>query len=663
MTGKGRFVDDIKLEGMLHLKMARSPYARARILKLKGGITGSEFKADLVSVGEGSWGGPISVAYPALPTDYVSYCGQPIAGVLGKDAYEAEDLVEQVEVDYEPLKPLVDPEEAATFEPIHPGAKSNVASAFQLGEDFIDDSPIVLEDVLTNARLSPNPMEPRGLVARYDGSKLTVWASTQSVHTWREAISEVTRLQPEAVRIIQMDTGGAFGAKSGLYPEYAVACYAAIKTRKPVKWIETRSEHLLATSQGRGVRGRMRIFSDREGHISGLKADLLVDNGAFALGIGSSAPRFIGYMLTGPYSIKRAYVDASSVYTNKVPLGPYRGAGRPEAAFFIERMMDLLADEIKLDPLETRLRNASPKPFVSPLGLRVDSLGPFLRAAAEQTGYKARAREKGIGFACFILPSAVQPGDSARIAIKGGLVKVWLGGGQSGQRHTVIAERVLHDELGVPKSAIELELGDTDELDEGVGTWGSRTAIVATAALTEAADMIRRQAKAAGITSPEELLSHDFDVRVFHHMHESVISLGANLVKVSLRETGEAKVEECYIYYDIGKVLDRENVEAQVIGGAAQGIGQALSEESLYDKDGQLVTGTIADTGLPVATSVPRFVVKLAEHGPSERMRVKGVGEASTTGLPPAIIRALETITGRRLRGTPVRQEELISGR
>ncbi len=626
---------------MLHLKMVRSPYARARILKLKGGITGAEFKADLISVGEGSWGGPVAVACPALPTEYVSYPGQPVAGVLGRSVYEAEDLLEQVEVDYEPLKPLVDPEEATSFEPIHPTAKSNVASSFKLGDDFTDDSPIVLEDDLVNARLSPNPLEPRGLVAQYDGSRLTVWASTQSVHTWREALGDVAGLKPEAVRVVQMDTGGAFGAKSSLYPEYAVACYAAIKTRKPVKWVETRSEHLLATNQGRGVRARMRIFSDRIGRISGLKADVLVDTGAFATGIGASAPRFIGFMLTGPYAIGKAYVNASAVFTNKVPLGPYRGAGRPEAAFFIERMMDLLADELKADPLDIRLRNASPKPYVSPLGMKVDALEPFLTSAAEHLRYRDRAGQKGMGFSCFILPSAVQPGDSARVSIKRGSVRVWLGGSQSGQRHIVIAKRVLHDELGIPESAIELEPGDTDELDEGVGTWGSRTAIVAYAALVEAASKIREQAKQVGAGSPEELLKGEFDVKVFANLHESVSSLGANLVRVSLSETGEARVEECRAFYDIGKVLDEENVVAQVVGGAAQGIGQVLSEESWYDKDGQLITGTIADTGLPLATAVPNVKVQLAQHSSSENVRVKGVGEASTTGLPPAVVRAI----------------------
>jgi carbon-monoxide dehydrogenase large subunit len=660
LSGAGRFVEDLRLEGMLHLKMVRSPYARARILKVKGGITGSEFRANLVSVGEGAWGGPVSVSYPALPTEYVSYSGQSVAGVLGKDPYEAEDLLEQVEVDYEPLKPLINPEEAKTFEPIHPNVKSNIVNETQLGKDFIDDSPIVLEDVLANARLSPNPMEPRAMVARYDGSRLTVWASTQSVHTWKEAIGDIMKLPPEAVRVIQMDTGGAFGAKSSLYPEYAVACYAAIKTRKPVKWVETRSEHLLATSQGRGARARMRIFADREGRVSGLKADLLVDNGAFAVGIGASAPRFIGYLLTGPYAIKKAYITAASVYTNKVPLGPYRGAGRPESAFFIERMMDLLADELKQDPVEIRLRNASSKQFVSPLGLKVDPLEPFLTKAAEQLGYWGRAKEKGIGFSCFILPSAVQPGESARIAIKGGSVRVWIGGGQSGQRHEVIARSVLKEELGIPESAVKLEMGDTDELDEGVGTWGSRTAIVAGAALVDAAGKIRKQAKKLGASSPDELLQHDFDVKVFHYMRESTSSLGANLVGVSLSESGEAKVEECLAFYDIGKVLDKENVEAQVVGGSAQGIGQALSEESWYNEEGQLITGTLADTGLPLASSIPRVVVRLAEHPPSEGLRVKGVGEAATTGLPPAVIRALERVLGRRLQKTPVHQDELL---
>ncbi|MDG6996345.1 MAG: xanthine dehydrogenase family protein molybdopterin-binding subunit [Nitrososphaerota archaeon] len=664
VTGRANFVDDLHLENMLHLKVLRSPYARARILKIEGnGITGKEFKTNLASVGEGSWGGDrVSVPYPALATDYVSYVGQPVAAVLAEDQYKAEDMLDAIRVDYNALKPLVDAREAMKFEPIHPGTKSNIVTKVALGQDFQSNAPVVLEDTLSNERIAANPMEPRALVVYYDGSKLTVWASTQSVHTWKEGILGSTKLPRESVRVVQMDTGGAFGTKSGFYPEYAIACYASMKTKRPVKWTETRSEHLLATSQGRGASGKIKIYADRQGKVSGLKADILVDNGAFAAGFGGSAAGWIARQLTGPYAIEKVYVTGASVFTNKVPLGPYRGAGRPEAAFFYERMMDMLSDELKLDPVKVRLRNASAKPFVSPLGLKIDPFEPFLRSAAENLGYFRRRSEANIGFSTFILVSATMPGESARIHISQGKVKVWIGGSQSGQDHEKIAQKIVSEELGISPDVIKMEPGDTDQLDQGIGTWGSRTAIVGAAALVEAAGKIRKKAnEELGSYTPEDLLKHEFDVTAFHQENEAVISFGANLAKVSVdKESGRAMVEECVAYYDAGRILNKYMAESQSMGGIAQGIGQVLYEEAPYNKEsGQLLAGTLEDVGVPSSSLVPNITIKLAIHPSKQGETIKGIGEASTTGTPTAVIRALEKSIGKRLSKTPLHPEEI----
>ena len=663
IAGRGRFVDDLKMDRMLHLKMVRSPFARARILSVNGGITGSEFKANLAAVGEGAWGGAsVSVPYPALASGYVSYVGQPVAAVLADDPYQAEDMVDEVNVEYDSLKALVDPEDALDFEPIHPNTKWNLVNRARLGQEFEEDAPVVLEDELLNERIIPNPIEPRGLVAHYDGSKLTVWASTQSVHSWKSGLCAALQLPRERVRVVEMDTGGAFGCKSALYPEYAVACYASMKTGRPVKWTETRSEHLQATSQGRGARGRMKVYAERSGRVLGLKADVLVDSGAFALGVGGMSARFIGLQLTGPYAIGHALVDATSVFTNKVPLGPYRGAGRPEAAFFVERMMDLLADELKLDPVEVRLRNASPEPFVSPLGLKVDPFQPFLRSAAEKLGYAGRDRSGAYGFSSFILMSAVQPGESSRVAVKDGKVRVWIGSSPGGQDQETIAKVILSEELGIPGSVIELERGDTDQLDQGIGTWGSRSAIVLRDALVEAAAKIREQATAAlGGYSPARLLENEFDVTVFHREGDQENSFGAYLVRASLSDAGEARVEECAAFHDVGRAINPQMIESQIVGGCAQGIGQVLFENVKYNEDGQQLVGTIADAGLILAPSMPHVAATLSEEesGPLSRRRVKGVGEGPTVGVPPALVRALENALGRRLRRTPLAPEQL----
>lgn len=655
VEGRGQFVNDIHLPDTLHLAVVRSPHARARLLKVHGGINASELKATLTSVGEGASEGS-GAAQPVLATGYVNYVGQPVAAVLGKDLYSAIDMMDEVEVDYEPLKAVIDPEEALVAPPIHPGTKSNILASFQLGREFhLHDSTLVLEDTLVNRRISPNPLEPRGLVAQYDGSRLTVWASTQSVHAWKEGLCESMGLAPSSVRIVQVDTGGAFGSKGGIYPEYVIACYAAMKMRKPVKWIETRMEHLMATHQGRGARAKMKIHADRTGKVLGLRAELLIDAGAYAPGMGMMAPRWIGFQITGPYAISNVFVDANAVYTNKVPLGPYRGAGRPEAAMFIERMMDLLADELQMDPVEVRLRNASPERFVSPLGLRLDPFKPFLESAVKELGYNERRKEMGVGFSCFVLIPAVQPGESARIAIKQGRVKVWMGGSSHGQGHDVFARLLVSEELGVAQSLIDFGKSDTDELDEGVGSWGSRTAAVGGAALVEASRKIRDEAKTKlGKYSPAELMRHEFDVTVFHSEKEQLNAFGANLVTAESDELGNVRLKECRAYYDVGRQLNPTMIQSQIIGGTAQGIGQVLYEQVKYDEDGQLLTATIADAGLLTSLMMPQVSIKLASIPSSLPHGAKGVGESPTMGVPPAVLRAIETVIGRRLRETPI---------
>jgi carbon-monoxide dehydrogenase large subunit len=224
------------------------------------------------SVGEGG-GEKGGTVHPVLASGYVNYVGQPVAAVLGDDPYAAEDKMAEVEVEYEPLTAVVDPETALTSTPIHEGTSSNILANFQMGKQFeLSSAAVILEDTLRNNRISPNPLEPRGIVADYDGSRLTVWASTQSVHTWKEGLCESLGLDPKSVRVIQMDTGGAFGSKGGIYPEYVIACYAAMKTKRPVKWIETRLEHEVATNQGRGARAKMKIYADKSGVVNGMKA-------------------------------------------------------------------------------------------------------------------------------------------------------------------------------------------------------------------------------------------------------------------------------------------------------------------------------------------------------------------------------------------------------
>jgi len=664
VEGRGAFVDDLRFPDLLHLKVVRSVYARARILRVKGGITHADLGATLTSVGEGAQDDSGIVPHPVLASDYVQYVGQPVAAVLGDDPYKAEDRSSAVDIEYEPLKPVVDPEAALTAGPIHPATRSNIIAQKRQGAKFeLKRAPVVIEETLTNERVTPNPMEMRGIVARSDGSRLTVWASTQSVHAWREGLARSLGLPEKAIRVIGVDTGGAFGSKGGIYPEYVIAAYAAMKHRRPVKWVETRSEHLLATHQGRGVRASMKIYADRKGTVLGLTADVLVDGGAYPLGMGQFAPGWIGHQISGPYAIRRVRLNGTTVCTNKVPLGPYRGAGRPEAAFFIERMMDFLADELGMDPVDVRLRNASRRAFTSPTDLKLPPFRPFLDRAVRELGYRKRAREEGVGFSAFVLIPGTEPGEGARIVVKDRRLQVWVGGHVHGQGHEVFVRKLIREELGVPSELVDVEKGDTDMLKGGIGSWGSRSAMVIGAAVVKAARKIHAKVvKKHRRYSVDALLAGTYDEYVFHDQEDPVNSFGANLVTAAVDDTGIVRVRECVSYYDVGRVLNPAMVESQIVGGSLQAIGQVLTESAAYDENGQILGGSLADAGLLTAMEIPRFVVKLAHSRSDLPHGAKGVGESPTIGVPPALVRAIERASGKRLTRTPIPLEELARG-
>lgn len=658
VLGRGRYVDDIRMEGMLHLHIVRSPYARARVLSVSGGITGHEFKSSMSSWGEDA-AGKSTVDFPVLATERVNYVGQPVAAVLGKDRYEAEDMAEQVDVQYEPLKAVVDPELSLQSEPIHPSTKSNLAAESSTGKDFSVKAPVVVEGTFSMARVTPNPLETRGAVVVYDGTTLTVYGSTQSPFSWRDGFAETFGMKPNAVRVVQADTGGAFGSKGGIYPEYLVAAYAAMKLRKPIKWIESRYEHLLATDQGRGVRARMKIFADRTGRVKGLKGDLLIDAGAYPLGAGVWSPRWIAYQLTGPYDIRNAFIKARAVLTNKVISGPYRGAGRPEAAYFTERIIDRLADEIGMDQAEVRLRNATTKDFRSPTGMKIGPSRSFFREALSAFRYSPKKRNLGLSF--FVLVPAAEDGESAKVAVMGGRVKVWFGGGSHGQGHDVFARRIVKDELGVSEGVVDFELGDTGAISTGVGSWGSRSAMLAGAALTEACRKMKAAAKRklGRRYSAKSLLEGEYEAEVFFRPEGSLVSFGCNLASAKVNSQGMAVVDEVTSYYDIGTPLNPSMVESQITGGSAQAIGEVFFERALYSEEGQLLTGTIAESGLPHSTEMPKFTVKTATHRSFLPHGAKGVGESPTIGVPPAAVRALERVLGKRLGDLPIDPQQL----
>ncbi len=663
VKGTGHFVDDIKIPGMLFMTVLRSPYARARIISLKGGISSKDLGAKIASVGEGASEGEASSVEPIFANGFVNYVGQPVAAVFAGDRYKSEDLLDSVEVDYEPLKPVVTMDEALSSPPIHKGMRSNILSEAVKGHDFPDpSSPIVLEDTLENDRISTNPIEPRGLVASFEGGVLNVWASTQAVHSVKNGLAETLGLSKDKVRVMQADTGGAFGSKGGIYPEYAIASFASMKYGKPVKWIETRREHLTSTNPGRGVRGKVKIFSEKNGKITGMKGEIMVDAGAYGSGSGGFSVPFIESMMTGAYAIEKAFVTGKALLTNKVPQGPYRGAGRPEASFFIERMLDLLADELKMDPADVRLLNMSDKPFNSPLGMKIDAARPFFETAIKELEYRREAKlAKGVGLSFFVLVPGTYTGESARVIVKDGRIGVWLGGNSHGQGHETFIRTLINEELDVSKELVTVYRGDTSVTRDGEGAWGSRSAILVGAAIVAICKKLRTDVeKEFGSYSSESLLSGNHDEYVFDEKPFSLTSFGANLATVEIGRFGNVRVKKCNAYYDVGRALNRDMVLGQIHGGMAQGIGQTLHEGLFYSEDGQLITSSISDAGVPLAEDLPNFGVKIAENRSSLPHGAKGLGEAPTIGVPTALIRAVEKASGKRLRKTPVMPEDLM---
>ncbi len=668
VNGKGGYIDDMKFNDMLYMAVVRSPYGRACIKNVKGGLNASELKLFYKSsMGEmASLGGTSNSIYlePVFAIDKVNYEGQAIAAVFGKTRYEAEDLLNTVSVEYEPLDAVSSIESGLEKEPIHDGTKDNILAKTELGKDFDEndvDFDFILEDEFFNERIIANSMETRGCIAVYNNSTLTFYVSTQSVQSVKAGLIQALKLEPDKVRVIQADTGGAFGVKGSFYPEYVMAAYAAMKYKRPVKWIETRTEHLQAAYPGRGAKAKIKIYARNDGKITGIKGDVYVDAGAYDAGTGGFAARFIAYQITGPYNIEKAYMRAYSVLTNKAPMGPYRGAGRPEAAFFMERMMDLLADRIQMDISEVRLVNASTEPFTSPTGLTIkEATRPFLEKALEAVDYRRISREAKTGLAFFILIPASRPGESARIDVADGKVTAQLGGNVHGQGHELFVKDMLSNSFQIEQDLISLSNGDTALMERGIGSWGSRTAIAGGSALMAVAAKIRQQViDKYGKYSPENLLSGNYRAYEFLDTDYDVNSVNFNMITADRDSNSRVVMRDWYSYYDLGHVLSPVNVVAQITGGALEGVGQMFSESLRYSNEGQLMTTSITDAGVLSADYAPKLHIKWVENGSPAPDKAKGLGEAPTIGTPAALARAIELVTRNRVKNTPIRLEDL----
>ncbi|MGW8951751.1 xanthine dehydrogenase family protein molybdopterin-binding subunit [Streptomyces sp. NPDC055709] len=735
ITGQTTWTDNISVPGMLHMAVLRSPMAHARIDRVdveparqRPGVVAAYSGRDLA---DGLASMPcvwpvtediVMPDHPPVAVDEVRYAGDAVAVVVARDRYAAADALEAVEVDYTPLDPVLDLEDAlAEGAPlVHADKGTNKCYVWPLrtGEDYDsvrERADVVVRRRFLQQRLIPNAMEPRAVVVTpiAASGEYTLYSATQIPHIVRILMSMVTGIPEQKLRVIAPDVGGGFGSKLQVYPEEAVALAVARKLGRPVKWTESRSEGYLATHHGRGQIQDVEMAATRDGRLLGLKVDLLADMGAYLMLITPGTPLLGAFMYPAIYKMDAYAFTCTGVFTTRTPTDAYRGAGRPEATFAIERIMDELAAELGMDPLELRRRNwigHDEFPYTSIAGLTYDS-GNY-EAATDKAlslfgydGMRAEQQERlrrddpvrlGIGVStytemCGIAPSRVLR--DLRYAAGGwetasirmlptGKVEVVTGTSPHGQGHVTCWSQIAADVLGVPFEDVEVVHGDTRTAPQGMDTYGSRSLVVGGVAVHTAAQKVVEKARRVaahlleasegdleftdGVFSVkgspdarrtiqeiafETFSSHDLPdgmeptINAEHVVDPDNFSYphGTHLCAVEIdTETGETRIRSYVCVDDVGRVINPTIVEGQVHGGLAQGIAQALYEEAVYDADGNLVSGTMADYLVPSAMDLPEFTTERTETpATTNPLGVKGVGEAGTIASTPAVVNAI----------------------
>ena len=691
VTGHGLYTDDVRLEGCLHAVFVRSTMAHARINSVDvdtarsiPGVVGVYKAADLAFES--------TTARPRLCTDEVKFVGDAIAVAVGETRDQAVDAAASVIVDYEPLSVLVD--SAAALLPdatlVHPDNGSNVAFDFELGEDgALAGADMVVRARFVNQRLAAVPMETNTVAAEPDGEGgIRMWTSTQVPFAVRYQVADALGLPESRVRVISPDVGGAFGAKLMAYPEQSIIAALALKLGRPVRWFEYRTENMVAMTHGRGLVQHVALGATSDGKLVGLEADVVADAGAYA---GLAPPQLVFTALLAPsvYAIPRVRWRGTSVYTNTAVMSAYRGAGRPEAIAMIERAMDMLAAELRIDPAELRRRNliSGDFPYTTVTGLTYDS-GDYARAldlALEAAGYEELRREQrarrergdrlqlGVGLCTYVEMTAVlntSEYSSARAEADGSIVLV-VGTSSSGQGHETAFAQLASEVLEVPMESIRVVQGDTGAVARGNGSSGSRTLQLGGSAVRGAcvelvamarnetarrleanpADIIRFEDGRFGVNGvPATALSwaqlasevalvaeYDFE------QSDQTFPFGCHVAVVEVDvETGEARLVRHIAVDDCGTVLNQMLVDGQIHGGVAQGVAQALYEEFVYDVEGNPQTGSLIDYTIPTIGEIPQIeTVRMETPTPLNPLGAKGIGESGTIGSTPAVQNAV----------------------
>jgi carbon-monoxide dehydrogenase large subunit len=703
VTGGGSFVDNLRvpeLAGAAHVTFVRSPVAHARIrgvdvdaARSAPGVLAVITAADLDVPPAEPATGPAGMAQPCLAVDTVRYVGEPVAAVVTGGWDQGEDAAGLVDVEYEPLPPVIGVDTALTDQVLlFPECGTNLVFATgQLDDgELFAGCDVVVSQQLDNQRLAAVPLEPRGAAcAPAPGHRLTLWVSTQTPHEVRDELTQRLGLAAGQVRVIAPDVGGGFGAKIGTDGEVVVVCWLARALSRPVRWAETRTENLICSGHGRGQRHTVTIGGGRDGTLVAYRLDVLADAGAYPR-VGATLPSLTVLMAPGAYAIPRVAARGRSVVTNTAPVVAYRGAGRPEAAAAIERAVDLFAAEIGMDPADVWRRNLiAPEsfPYRSPTGVEYDSgdYGQALDAvltAADYAGLRAeQARRRaggdhrpyGIGLSVYVEMTGMGGPEQARVELgSDGTLVGYVGTSPHGQGHDTAFAMLLADALGVPMDRVTLVHGDTDRVASGVGTYASRSLQIGGSALHRAALALCEQARgfaAAALQVDERDIRLDRSTGRWHPGGEAstgltwsdlaalhpglsadgkydsdpTVPFGAHLALVEVDiDTGEVMLRRYLAVDDAGRVVNPLLAEGQRHGGIAQGIGQALYEEFVYDQAGNPLTATLIDYTIPSAADLPSFdLVPMQTPTRRNPLGVKGIGEAGAIGAPPAVQNAV----------------------
>ena len=737
VRGKRKYTDDFKLDGMLHAAIVRSPYAHAKLNGIDAsaalaldGVEAVYTAADVVASGipgvvPCGWLLPDlkQPLHPILAHDTVRYVGDAVAVVVAADRYTARDAADLVAVDYEPLDAAVDVKTSTQdgAAQLHEEAPNNVAFDFEIGdkdatEEAFARATHTAEIDLRNQRLIPHAIEPRAALADFDDStgKLTLRLTTQNPHVHRLLMHLASLGLPEhKMRIIAPAVGGGFGSKIDCYPDESITSFCSMQLGRPVKWTATRSESNMTDVHGRDHVTKAAIALDENHKVIGIKVDTYAAMGAY---LGTFAPAVPTYLyatlMSGQYDIPAIYCHVIGVFTNTTPVDAYRGAGRPEATFVVERLMDLAADTAGVDPAELRRLNfiqPDQFPYATQVALEYDSgnYEPALDRVLEMADYEdlrkeqARRREAGenplgIGFstfieACGLAPSAMagalgaQAGlwESALVRVNPtATVTVYTGSSSHGQGHLTTFSQIVADKLGISVEDVDVVHSDTDKVQFGMGSYGSRSAAVGGSAIALSVDKVIEKGKkiaahlleadvgdmtfedgqfsvkgapdrslALAEVSQMAYLAHNYpedlepglEASTFYDPANFTYPFGAHIAVVEIdKETGEVKLERYLACDDVGNVLNPMIVDGQLHGGLAQGIGQALWEGAVYDEGGQLLTGTLMDYALPRAHKLVNFELdRTTTPCPHNPLGVKGVGEAGAIASPAAVVNAV----------------------